>query len=130
MKEWDYYSTVGVPYPSREAFATTFWYCKGECVAKKVGEGEIEYLNPSYRSLEALTKEKVMDDDAYLAARRAYGERASALVEEFKRDLFDELGIADNPRRDKLYSVAYDKGHAHGFSEVYSEAQSLVELIL
>lgn len=129
MKPFDYYSTpVDAVYPDRADFRTTFWYSQGECVAKQVGQTAIEYFKAP-RPLDGLTKEVVNNDDAYTAARRTYGEAAGKIVEEFRQDLFAELGIADNPRREKLYSLAYERGHAHGFEEVFSQAQSLVELI-
>ena len=49
--------------------------------------------------------------------------------EEFKKDLFEDLGIEFNPKRDKLYSLAWEKGHSSGFSEVYNYACELVDLI-
>lgn len=47
----------------------------------------------------------------------------------FKEDLFDELSITNNPKKDKLYAKAYQMGHAYGYSEVYNYACDLVELI-
>lgn len=48
----------------------------------------------------------------------------------FKRDLFEELGISDNPKREKLYAMAYENGHHEGYAEIFSCAQNLVELIV
>jgi hypothetical protein len=48
---------------------------------------------------------------------------------EFKKDLFEELGITNNPKAEKLYNYAWDLGHSAGYHEVYSYAQDLLELI-
>lgn len=62
-----------------------------------------------------------------------YKERLSKhqteLHEQFKKELFDELGIADNPKREKLFSKAWEQGHGCGYAEVYNYACDLVDLI-
>lgn len=40
-----------------------------------------------------------------------------------------DLGILDNPKADKLMSLAWERGHSHGYYEVYLHAQNLLELI-
>ena len=64
------------------------------------------------------------NQDAYYA----YNAEERHLVEMFKQDLFNDLGIADNPKREKLFSIAWENGH--GYSEVYNEAIDLVDLIV
>lgn len=51
-------------------------------------------------------------------------------MEEFKCDLFKDLDIEDNPKRELLYDKAWEMGHAYGLSEVYSKACDMVDLIL
>jgi hypothetical protein len=60
---------------------------------------------------------------------KAFREAERYLAECFKRDLFEELGITNNPKAEILYRIAYDLGHSGGYSEVYGYAQDLVELI-
>ena len=48
----------------------------------------------------------------------------------FTNDLFADLGIEDNPKRDLLFLHAWNMGHSAGFKEVYLYASELVELIL
>lgn len=50
-------------------------------------------------------------------------------IQRFKQDLFDELSISDNPKRELLYAKAWDHGHSAGLYDVYNVAQDLVELI-
>jgi hypothetical protein len=63
------------------------------------------------------------------AAAKAYHEDCTRLSAEFRADVLADLGITDHPKADLLFSKAYDMGHSSGFSEVYSYAQDLVELI-
>jgi hypothetical protein len=62
-------------------------------------------------------------------ARAAYDAREKEIMETFTNDLFEDLGITDNPKRYKLYSIAWEMGHSSGFQEVYNYALQLVDLI-
>ena len=54
----------------------------------------------------------------------------SAVIEvEFKQALFKELGIEDNPKKDKLYSLAWESGHSGGFNDIFYHAAVMVALI-
>jgi hypothetical protein len=59
----------------------------------------------------------------------AYHKTDVDLYVEFRQDLFNELDIADNPKRERLFSIAWDMGLSAGCSEVYSYASQLVDLI-
>lgn len=48
----------------------------------------------------------------------------------FEYELREHLGIpADHPKWSKLYYLAWDYGHAYGYSEVVNIAEDLVDLI-
>ena len=49
--------------------------------------------------------------------------------EEFQTDVFKELGIENNSKKNLLLSKAWDIGHASGYHEVYYYAAELVDLI-
>jgi len=49
------------------------------------------------------------------------------LLEEFKRDLFEEYGVSDNPKRDLVWEQAVSSGH--NFLEVAEAFKHLVPLI-
>lgn len=49
--------------------------------------------------------------------------------EEFKNDLFKELGIENHPKKDKLFILAWLWGNTYGYQEIYNVAEELVELI-
>jgi hypothetical protein len=59
----------------------------------------------------------------------AYYLEEARLRKMFEEDLFANLGITDNPKRHKLLQKAWGMGHSAGYSEVYSYASDLVELI-
>jgi phosphomannomutase len=59
----------------------------------------------------------------------AYQKTDADLYVKFMQDIFDDLGIANNPKRDRLFSIAWDMGHSAGYSEVYHYASELVDLI-
>lgn len=121
-----------LPYPSRENYKTTWWYKSGKCIASQVGQSPIHFEVPTNSRSDALkgaVKSTEFDEAAYKAAVREYSAETARRQELFKQALFDDLGIEDNPKREKLYSIAWDLGHDAGFSEVYSHAQDLVELI-
>jgi hypothetical protein len=68
---------------------------------------------------------KKTDEKAF----HSYRNEEARIYEQFKQDLFEDLGIEANPKRDKLFSIAWDMGHSAGYQEVYGYACDLVELI-
>jgi hypothetical protein len=57
--------------------------------------------------------------------RRRYREEEGRLAGLFHDDLLAELGLTDHPKADLLYSMAWERGHSSGYSEVANEAHSL-----
>ena len=43
--------------------------------------------------------------------------------------MFEELGIADNPKREMLWDRAWYLGNSEGIDEVFAFMEDLVELI-
>lgn len=127
MKNWSYYKTNTVPYPSNDQFMLVHVYGKGEVVWSGT------YTDYRTRNEAGLFKgmlvEKVIDEAALKEARQAYGAEASRLEQEFKNDLFEEHGVTDNPKAGKCYGIAYDYGHHAGYQEVASYFDEIVELI-
>ena len=60
----------------------------------------------------------------------AYLLEQNRLIELFKIDLEIECGTSINPKKDLLYSKAYEKGHSSGLEEIVNQYRDLVELIL
>lgn len=65
----------------------------------------------------------------YTHERDSWREAEGRIHSQFKRDLEEENGFADNPKRDLLYGIAWDMGHSAGYSEVayfYNELSPLI----
>jgi hypothetical protein len=135
MKNFDYYQTIKSPYFNRSDFSRTTWVSGGKVFASKVGDGDILYADGSpypideKKILHAMKKVVEKDDAAFLAAIKPYKDEKSKLYDEFKADLFADLGIETNPKKEKLFSKAWEDGHSSGYGEVYSCALDLVDLI-
>ena len=111
-----------LPYPNKADFTTTYYYEHGQCVYQ-VGPGEEVPEN-----LHGFVREVALDKEAYFAKveeRKAEGRR---LREKFKVDLFDDLGIADNPKAELLFILALKYGDVE-ISRIYDYAVEMVELI-
>lgn len=65
----------------------------------------------------------------YKAAEAERTRRQAELDAEFKRDVLARIGLADHPKADVLYALAYQRGHSHGHHDVLSEAEDLAELL-
>lgn len=92
---------------------------------KKKQQGRWESFDDSiYIEIKTFFMEK-----EYKEAQQKHAKGETAMIHEFKADLFKELGIEDNPRREKLWSIAWEKGHSGGLSDIYAQATQMVELI-
>jgi hypothetical protein len=127
MKPFEYYSKPQVVYPNKKDYITIYVYDKGQVVSKTVGfEKSKRQLMDEYPN--AVIQE-LLDEDGYKVHLKEYREEVQKLHEEFINDLFEEFGVSDNLKRHKAFDLAWEKGHAYGFSEVYSEFSDIVELI-
>lgn len=48
---------------------------------------------------------------------------------EFRNDLFEHYGVADNPKAVKAFTLAWEYGHANGFADIDYYFNDLVQLI-
>lgn len=139
--KYDKYKTV-LPYPRKANFVSYYVYKQGECVAEKESQthilknlgltGAFAKLKSSFQSFmsdNGYTVEKFVDEESYHTKLNAYRDDENRLHAQYKADLFEEHDVTDNPKKDLLYSKAYDLGHSAGYSEVASYFGDLVELI-
>lgn len=127
MKPFDYYSKPQTIYPSKLNYITYYVYDKGEVL----------WSGPSWEKDKSELKEKypnaviqeVLDEEGYKSHQQQYKEEQKQLNEEFEKDLFEEFGVSDNPKKYKALAYAWDKGHSSGYAEVYNEFSDIVELI-
>lgn len=47
----------------------------------------------------------------------------------FSNDLKEVYGLQDNPKFDLLFSISWERGHAHGLTDVLGVFNDLVELV-
>lgn len=121
-------------YPLRKDFTRKFVYKSGKLVATITPDPSADSPTTVFES--GFTKipensvfETEMDDAAHRLALDAYHAAEQAVYDTFKNDLFADLGISDNPRRQVLFSKAWERGHSYGLQEIYNVACDLVELI-
>lgn len=102
-----------VPYPERP---------KKPVLTKGASPEEVrEYAD----KLEAYNKGMVEYQTQWRLAQKGEADA----VERFKIDLFKELDISNHPKREELFSLAWEYGHSFGFSEVYGHATDFVVLL-
>jgi len=59
----------------------------------------------------------------------AYRDEQTRLDMLFKADLEEEFGFENHPKRDRLFRLAWEDGHANGYREVYNSYDYLSELM-
>lgn len=47
----------------------------------------------------------------------------------FKKEALEHVGLENHPKKDLIYSKAWEDGHAYGFSEVLCHLESLSDFI-
>lgn len=114
-----------LPYPRASEFSITYFY-KGGKVVNTLRNGVYDHV---FSVNDYSTQETVTDDAALRAARKAYNDETVALKQQFKNDLFFDNGLQYNEFTEKLYAIAWDKGHSNGLSEVASEFEDMVVLV-
>jgi hypothetical protein len=113
-----------VKFPSKQDFTTYNAYKCGECLLN-VSKESLEYNKDQGYLIETF-----FDVDSYKKIVDKYREEENKIYCQFKKDLLEELGIADHPKAELLFNMAWDRGHSCGYSEVLIEAGELSELLV
>lgn len=124
MKPFHYYTSESQRYVAKNDYVTYYVYSHGECIATVPG---VSFKRSDYPHTAVI--QKVVDTEALLEARKSAAKKAADIHEEFKNDLFEEFGVANNPKREKAYSFAWEHGHSNGYEEVYHYFSEIVDLI-
>lgn len=143
-------------YPTREDHTTLYVYYRGESlgsitqltmddtiedivdrVVKLGADVDIaSILSVGYRHLRSklqesgVTVELVIDTEAYKQAKIDHNTVIGQRIEKFRLDLYEHYGVSENPKADRVFEKAYDRGHHAGFGEVAAEFGELVDLIV
>ena len=115
--------TNKLPYPSKDDFTMTYIYKNGKCV----WEGSLAYYKRDGK-VDGV-QENVLDDEAYKTAMREYRLEDNRLYNAFKAELEEDHGVQNHPKKDLLFSIAWEEGHSCGYDEVASYYDRYVELI-
>lgn len=75
---------------------------------------------------EVITEERL---EAFYAKLHSWHYTSEGKDGEFKADLLQAYGVTDNPRADRAFSLAWDRGHSCGYQEVAIVFADLAELI-
>lgn len=62
-------------------------------------------------------------------ARNLYRQEDTRLYNLFKQGLFIESGLEDNEKSNQAFSIAWQQGHAYGYSEVRYKFLDLIPLL-
>lgn len=82
------------------------------------------------RSLPQVKLDYEEERAAYEQAMREYQEHKAALKAQFRADLQAENDIPeDHSKADRLWEMAWDRGHSCGWTEVLNAYEELVELV-
>lgn len=119
MKDFSYYSDVEMSYPNKTEIKEQIY--KENNFDKFVGT-KAQIAEEEKRLKELINK-------YYVELQTVYLKEKDKKFMEFKKDSFEELGIENNPKRDKLFEIAWEKGHSYGYSNVYSNMVELLPLI-
>lgn len=71
----------------------------------------------------------IFDKNASNDYRKKLRNHNNVLIENFKKDLLEEFGLSNHPKKDIIFNKVWADGHANGFLEVYGEMDDLVELL-
>lgn len=66
----------------------------------------------------------------YWVDYREWYQETNRLLALFADDLAKEFGLENHPRKDKLYSAAWDRGHSAGLEEVYICYANLKDILV
>ncbi|TXG86113.1 MAG: hypothetical protein E6R13_01115 [Spirochaetes bacterium] len=122
MKDFSYYAKSTVSYPVTKNYTKYFVYSEGKLVYETEYGEEVPSVYKHY------TIEKKVDITGFQLHMKYYADELSKLYDEFKLDLFKELGIEDNPKREMLFDKV--RSISDSFSSIYEYASDLVDLIL
>ena len=114
------------PWVSKDNFTTVFVYQKGKVIDQlSLKEFRLKYSG----KCTAIVSERDVDEAAYKQMQKEYAEEESRCYIQFKQDLFKEYSVINNPKADKCFAMAWERGHSSGYESVANEFDELVELI-
>jgi hypothetical protein len=115
-----------LPFPKRTDFTKVFVYDKGYMIF----EGSYaEFIEFKKKAPPGFVRQERIDEEKYKALVLAYHKHNGELEDLFKKDLFEENGVTDNPKAEKAFEIAWEERHSGGLSDVACFFSRLTELI-
>ncbi len=105
-----------------------------EIFSQKIKEIKYPQEDTSYKlRIEALKKQiediTVTHKASLFAKRQVYRDEINKINEAFKLALFKEYGVETNPKREQVFSKAWEEGHSTGYDDVEIYFSDFVDLI-
>lgn len=98
-------------------------------INEKVGEIRKSFVG-TYDEISAeIERVKEEAEGRFKEEREEYYLEGRRLEDQFKKDLEADFGLENNPKKDQLWKLAWERGHSNGLSEVYAEYAELSSLI-
>lgn len=109
-----------------------FKYYSQYTAVSKYGLRKLVYSEAKFNpdEIDSKSEERRIREELEEKMERLYRERielSKKLGIEFKKDLFEEFDVQDNPKAEKLYSLVWETSDT--FEEAYNEFERLVDLI-
>jgi hypothetical protein len=82
------------------------------------------------KDFEKYKKQRENPSLSHEAPQREYRYQSRRLNMCFKEDALKEVGLSNHPKSDKIYQMAWEKGHSEGLQAVYYALQELAKIIL
>ena len=92
---------------------------------KSPGPNGTSYAYSDYANLLEIWEAEV---EEWEKKKAAYSAEEARLLEKFKQDALDDVGLKGHPAADAIYAKAWEDGHSNGYSEVYNELLDLADL--
>lgn len=138
-----------LPYPNKDKFKMFYFYKNGICDGPFTIEQIKEFANNMAKQYKldwiansdyirtrnflftdcGYVYQEIIDEEAYKKEKEIYYARETEIYEDFKKCLFEQFDVVDNPKRDTCFFIAWEHGHSSGFNEVYCYFSEIVELI-
>lgn len=68
-------------------------------------------------------------DPDYPKLKEEWNKEMSRTMTLFRSDILDDLGLTDHSKANKLFEMAWDRGHSDGLRAVYEWAERLSRLL-
>ena len=99
-------------------------------VLTRVQNGEFDYEHkPTHIATTRDSAEYLARKDTADANRKSNREAELGTRNAFRKALAETYGVTEHPKEERLWELAWSKGHSNGYSEVALEYDELVTLI-